>query len=155
MAGFAPEVAKAGSWLTEPALDRSLRLEQFQCRPRVQEGSELKAVRTDSRHLMCTIRKVLQSFDLLSSKNWDIPAPSAVAPKSIDDFLKVTSCPWRLLSATCSIRSDRLSEPVIHGVGFWPGFAAVAGDIHRQFQAAPYAEFVEGATQVVLNDLLG
>src|SRR3954466_11192235 len=131
MAGFAPGVAKAGSWLTEPALDRSLRLEQFQCRPCVQERSELKAVRTDFRRLMWTIRKVLQSFDLLSSKTGTFRLLPRLAPKSIDDFSKVTSCHWRLLSATCSIRSDRLSEPVIHDVGFWPGFAAVAGDIHR------------------------
>src|ERR1700678_1670841 len=38
---------------------------------------------------------------------------------------------------------------------FQPVLAPVAGHVHGQLEAAPDAQFVEGAAQVILDDLLG
>jgi len=38
---------------------------------------------------------------------------------------------------------------------FQPVLPAVAGNIHCELKPAPDAEFVEGAAQVILNNLLG
>src|SRR5579863_2101750 len=53
------------------------------------------------------------------------------------------------------VGSDRVPEFSFDGDAVGPFFAAVAGDVHGQFQAAPNPKLVKGAAQVVLDHLLG
>src|SRR5450432_3153557 len=59
---------------------------------------------------------------------------------------------WRRLFRSRSNRpGQNVNRP--HGQFFAPFLAAMSRDINREFETAPYPEFVEGVAQVVLHYL--
>jgi len=67
----------------------------------------------------------------------------------------IPQLPNFLIPSIASVGSDRLVQGHARVLDRRrPGLSAVTGHVHGQFQAAPNAQFVEGAAQVVFDDLL-
>src|SRR5579863_4527797 len=88
-----------------------------------------------------SLRKVLQRLVLkvAEGSNMELPADNRCA----------RSC---VVCQLVRAHGARVGNVLVLALG--PVLSAMAGDVHRQFEAAPDTELVEGATEVVLNHLL-